>query len=141
MDWDDVKLLVCPQLSLAQILTYTRVSASNAARLYNTTMSMASVLPEDWQFQCQLNGNHVWDGFIIRSLLEDRRQHGTVLDVPHTGNQADRFTAVMQERNERIILQGQPDAISHFCNKCMRVYKNEDGTYSKCIYLQFHGST
>jgi len=33
----------------------------------------------------------------------------------------------MEERNRKIILSGQPDAISHACDKCFRTYKIENG--------------
>ncbi|KAJ6564878.1 hypothetical protein DFH09DRAFT_1475350 [Mycena vulgaris] len=45
---------------------------------------------------------HVWDGFLILSLLEDYEQRDRVLSVPDTGEQSVRFTEAMPE-NGRII--------------------------------------
>ena len=60
--------------------------------------------------------NHVWDAFVILGLLEDAIFRGKLLVVPHTGLQADRFKAAMEERNEWIVLNGQPDAVRHICD-------------------------
>lgn len=89
--------------------------------------------PTEWKLSNRLTPNHVWDGFIIYSLLQDRERRGFLLQVPHTGAQANRFKEAMEERNRYIILNGQPDAVRHACDKCMRVYKNNDGTL--CAYI------
>ena len=39
------------------------------------------------------------------------------------GEQKDRFKGAMEEHNNWIILNGQPDAVHHICDKCMRVYQ------------------
>ena len=49
--------------------------------------------------------------------------------VPHTGLQADRFKAAMEERNEWIVLNGQPDAVRHVCDRCMRIFLMPDGSF------------
>ncbi|KAJ7574078.1 hypothetical protein C8J56DRAFT_1065320 [Mycena floridula] len=87
------------------------VSAWSCAKLYNQTMGRptADIFPNNWQFGTTLTGTH----------------------IPHVRNQDERFMAVMQERNERIILEGQ-DEMPHYCDLCMRVYQNEDGSWSKC---------
>jgi len=81
----------------------------------------------EWQFASHLSTEHVWDAFVIYSLLDDKAQHRQQLCVAHTGDQAHRFTHAMEERNRKIILSGQPDAILHACDKCFRTYKIENG--------------
>ena len=67
------------------------------------------------------------------SLLEDHEMQGTYLEVPHGGDQCVRFKAAMEERNKRIILQGQPKAVRHVCNKCMCVFEMDDGKFRMYI--------
>jgi hypothetical protein len=103
---------------------------SNAARLYNTTLTNKHHLQHDeWKFGVKLTTNHVWDAFIIFALLEDCDKQKKILRVPHSGEQDNRFKEAMEARNRRIILLGQPDAVRHACNKCMRVFEI-DGKYS-----------
>ncbi|KAJ7513195.1 hypothetical protein B0H11DRAFT_1698549 [Mycena galericulata] len=80
-----------------------------------------------WQFGCHLTTDHVWDAFIILTLLDYHDRHDTCLQVPHTGEQRDRFTEVMRTRNREVIEQGQ-DEVAHCCNLCMRTLKRPDGT-------------
>jgi len=77
----------------------------------------------------QLKTEHIWDVFVILTLLCDHEARGRLLDLPHDGHQKDRFTAAMEERNLRIIREGQSE-LSHRCKKCTRVYEwhDEDGT-------------
>jgi hypothetical protein len=68
--------------------------------MYKTTLSNPSYSqPSDWGLSNNLTTNHVWDSFVILSLLEDGVRRGRVLSVPHTGDQADRFKPAMEERN------------------------------------------
>jgi hypothetical protein len=86
-----------------------------------------------WAFGTKLTTNHVWDGFVIAALLDDHQRQGTYLQVPHVGEQKDRFKAAMETRNTQIILSGQLDAVQHVCDKCMRIYQM-DGEYSKTAF-------
>jgi CxC5 like cysteine cluster associated with KDZ transposases len=114
----------CPLLT-----TYLRFSATDAARVYSMTLADKQNMEDaGWQFGSKLTTDHVWDTFLIVSLLEDRIKTGYRLEVPHDGAQCDRFNIAMDERNERLILNGQ-DEVAHCCNKCMRVFKMDDGTY------------
>jgi hypothetical protein len=74
----------------------------------------------------KLTTENVWDAFVLLLLLEDHQARDMRLRLPHTGKQKDRFTDAMDERNERIVLQGQPE-IAHYCDKCMRTYETEHG--------------
>ena len=67
--------------------------------------------------------------FIILSLLEDSLSRSKYLKVPHTGAQTNQFKAAMEERNSWIILNGQPDAVQHACDRCMRIFSMPDGTF------------
>ncbi|KAJ7739196.1 hypothetical protein B0H16DRAFT_1891141 [Mycena metata] len=90
-------------------------------------------IPEhlDWADKSfQLRPEHVWDGFIITTLLEDYTARGEILRVPHTGDQRDRFTQAMEERNARIQLRGQPEW-GHYCTRSLRVW--DDGRKSMSL--------
>ena len=77
----------------------------------------------EWQFVPRLTTEHVWDAFVIFSLLEDKKRQHERLCVPHIGDQASRFTEAMEQRNRDFIINGQPDAILHACDKCLRIYQ------------------
>lgn len=85
----------------------------------------------EWNLSNRLKTEHVWDGFVIYSLLDDCQREGTFLEVPHTGEQANRYKNAMKQRNRHIVLYGQPDAVQHVCDKCIRIFKHEDGTFCK----------
>lgn len=107
-------------------------SATNGARVYDSCLSQPENFPDhpDWMdTSFKLRPEHVWDGFIILSLLEDHTARSAILRVPHTGDQRDRFTAAMEERNARIQLCGQPEW-GHYCTKCLRVW-DENGKLSR----------
>ena len=91
-----------------------------------------------WQFGSKLRTEHVWDAFVLISLLRDHEARGRLLEVPHGGMQKDWFTTVMEERNLHIIHEGQ-DEIDHTCNTCMRKFKEvlPDGTIITCTSLHF----
>jgi hypothetical protein len=72
-----------------------------------------------WKFGTRLSTDHVWDAFIILTLLDYHDRKNTCLAVPHTGDQKDRFTAVMRARNLEVVEEGQ-DEIGHCCDKCMQ---------------------
>jgi hypothetical protein len=80
-----------------------------------------------WPFSSKLATEHVWDAFVILTLLEDHERRNLKLQVLHTGEQKDRFTREMEASNERVIQEGQSE-VPHYCDKCMRVYKDRDGT-------------
>ncbi|KAF8972915.1 hypothetical protein BDZ97DRAFT_1912520 [Flammula alnicola] len=103
------------------------VSASNAAKSYEMSLAKDSLKGTDWKFGSQLTTENVWDAFIIVSLLEDKLRAHQRLHVPHTGLQKDRFREAMAERNKDFVLNGQPDAIGHACDKCFRKYETENG--------------
>ncbi|KAF8804503.1 hypothetical protein BYT27DRAFT_7106918 [Phlegmacium glaucopus] len=86
----------------------------------------------EWQFGSRLTTEHVWDAFIIVSLLDNKLRQNQKLYVPHTGLQKDRFTEAMAERNRDIVLNGQPDAVGHACDKCLRIYKTNEGEIRHC---------
>ena len=81
----------------------------------------------------RLATEHVWDAFVIYSLLDDKQRNGERLKVPHIGDQADKFTYAMEERNCNIILYEQPDSVTHACDKCLRVYETGGGEIRKSL--------
>jgi hypothetical protein len=98
--------------------------ATNSARIYNHALSDTAP-PGDWAFGFTVTTEKVWDGFVLMVLLEDCQGQSKLLEVPHTGAQKDRFTAALHSRNLHFRMYGQPE-LHHYCNKCMRVFK--DGT-------------
>ncbi|KAF7297871.1 hypothetical protein HMN09_01007900 [Mycena chlorophos] len=119
-------------------------SATNGARIYDQALSQPeNILCEhpDWvSTSFKLRPEHVWDGFIVLCLLEDYQRRGETLRVPHTGDQKDRFTKAMSDRNAHFQFFGQPEW-AHYCNKCLRVYKNESGTLSRIHVIVADGIT
>ena len=77
----------------------------------------------EWQFVSRLATEHVWDAFVIFSLLDNKKRWHEQLRVLHTGEQADRFANAMDKHNKDFILNGQPDAVVHACNKCLCIYE------------------
>ncbi|KAF8131119.1 hypothetical protein EV363DRAFT_1144981, partial [Boletus edulis] len=81
----------------------------------------------DWQFGYMLTTEQVWDAFVLQALLDDHQSRNMCLVVPHDGDQQDRFVLAMQDRNQRIVIDGQEE-LSHACYGCMRVFEMDDGT-------------
>ncbi|KAF7331311.1 hypothetical protein MKEN_00008300 [Mycena kentingensis (nom. inval.)] len=119
-------------------------SATNGARIYDAALSKPEEIPRDqprWaNVSFKLRTEHVWDGFAILSLLEDYERRGETLRVLHTGEQKDRFTAAMSDRNARIQFLGQPEW-AHYCSKCIRVWDEGDGKFSKIDVVVVDGIT
>ncbi|KAF7351696.1 hypothetical protein MSAN_01602600 [Mycena sanguinolenta] len=103
-----------------------------------TTWPYSNISAGRWQFGTLLTTDHVWDSFIILTLLDLHKRNNTCLQVPHTGDQKDRFTAAMAERNLYVIQYGQ-DGADHFCKKCMRTWEDTDGTMRKCQVIVSDG--
>ncbi|KAJ7674269.1 hypothetical protein B0H14DRAFT_3687488 [Mycena olivaceomarginata] len=117
------------------------VSATNCAKTYNMSLSekqTSNIEAGGWQFGTLLTTDHVWDSFVILTLLDLHKRNNTRLQVLHTGDQKDQFTAAMQERNTYIIQYGQDEA-GHFCKKCLRRWDEADGTQCKCHIIVSDG--
>ncbi|KAJ7195626.1 hypothetical protein GGX14DRAFT_376784, partial [Mycena pura] len=115
-------------------------SATNCAKLYDIALSdRHNMEAGGWQFGLKLTPDHIWDAFVIKSLLDDRQRHKSVLQVDHGGDQSARFQAAMAERNERIILFGQ-DEVPHYCDRCMRVWEDEDGNLRRTWVIVSDGN-
>jgi len=93
--------------------------ATNCARFYNVAFCGDHRPPPDWQFGSTLNLEHVYNGFIILSLLEDHSLRQESLSVPHGGLDKDRYKVAMQARNIQMQLYSQPE-LRHYCKKCTR---------------------
>ena len=114
---------------------FNRFSASNSSKLYKMAFADQEYLQQDeWQFGSKLSVEHVWDAFTIVSLLKSKEQCGEVLEVTHIGEQKDRFTKAMEERNRKLILEGQPDAVHHMCDGCFITYVDDNGDSSELKY-------
>ncbi|KAJ7216341.1 hypothetical protein GGX14DRAFT_391184 [Mycena pura] len=105
------------------------VSATNCSRSYDMSLSeqdLRNFSDGGWQFGCILTTDHVWDAFILLTLLDHNERQGTCLIIPHTGEQKTRFTAAMKARNDEVVKRGQ-DVVGHCCDKCLRVWREEGG--------------
>ena len=79
--------------------------------MYEIALAGPDCLPVGWPIKAALKGDHVQDGFVIVSLLEDHHERNTTLIVPHTGEQANRFTELIKARNGRTKLYGQRELL------------------------------
>ncbi|KAF7311236.1 hypothetical protein MKEN_01025200 [Mycena kentingensis (nom. inval.)] len=98
------------------------VSATNCAQTYDLSLAGSNVgymAQFGWQFGTRLTTEHVWDAFIVLTLLDHRQRHGRSLTVPHTGEQAERFMQAMAEHNAEVVNYGN-NAVNHCCDKCLR---------------------
>ncbi|KAJ7325741.1 hypothetical protein DFH08DRAFT_816820 [Mycena albidolilacea] len=115
-------------------------SATNCAKMYDVALSdRANLETGGWQFGLKLTTNHIWDTFVIKSLLDDRHGNSTLLQVDHAGDQNSRFEAAMHERNKCIILPGQ-DKVPHYCDRCMRVWEDEKGNLHRTWVIASDGN-
>jgi hypothetical protein len=111
-----------------------RTSATNGSRIYNNNITDPAKQHPDW-VDFTLRPEQVSDGFILLALLEDYAARDKILRVPHGGDQKDRFTDAIRERNARMAASGQPEW-AHYCSKCTRVYHGGDGEpMSTMFYL------
>ena len=61
-----------------------RSSATNCAQLYNMSIENEfEPAPEGWATFSTLTSDHVWDSFLLLTLLEDHRTQCTTLQIPH----------------------------------------------------------
>jgi CxC5 like cysteine cluster associated with KDZ transposases len=112
-----------------------RTSATNCARIYDHALvgpHASDIEGGGWQFGIRLTTEHVWDAFVILSLLRDHAARNWCMQAPHIGSQRDRFVRLMEERNRRIVQEGQAE-VSHYCDKCLRLYVNPDDQMGKHI--------
>ncbi|KAJ7662582.1 hypothetical protein DFH06DRAFT_987125 [Mycena polygramma] len=113
-------------------------SATNAARVYDTCLSKPENRPthKDWPptQSYKLRTEHVWDGFLILSLLEDYDERNEILQVPNTGEQSVWFNDAVRERNARFRLCGQPE-YAHYCDRCIRVWKDGDALSKPASFI------
>ncbi|KDR69915.1 hypothetical protein GALMADRAFT_76807 [Galerina marginata CBS 339.88] len=118
------------------------MSAKNCAVTYDRALSMRDQKDAEeggWRFGMKLTTEHVWDAFVLWSLLGQHYRKNLLVSVPHTGEQKHRFTKLMQEQNDEIINEGQ-DQIDHYCDKCMHVWEDGDGNLYKCQVIISDGT-
>ncbi|KAG1787092.1 uncharacterized protein HD556DRAFT_1504009 [Suillus plorans] len=105
-------------------------SATNCAHIYNIALANveSTQFPGTKWFSKDVTMDHVWNAFIICTLLEDCRERHCLLDVGQTINQNEHFIEAMSDRNRRMRVYNQPLARRHFCAKCTRIYNHGDIT-------------
>lgn len=104
-----------------------RTSATACANFYNTSIAKSNEPPPGWAFGFSLSTEHVWLAFLLYCLLEDATERQEYLVVTHSGDQKDRFSELVQARNQRMRIEGQPE-LTHFCDKCTRWFYSPDGS-------------
>ncbi|KAJ7178438.1 hypothetical protein C8R43DRAFT_872162, partial [Mycena crocata] len=97
------------------------------ARVYNAALGK-SLVPNSSHLIHELTGELVLDAFLFHAILRDKRRHKETLSVPHHDYQNHRLDEALAERNYRMTGTGQPQW-AHACDKCMKVYKGEDGRW------------
>ncbi|KAJ7858746.1 hypothetical protein B0H13DRAFT_2571333, partial [Mycena leptocephala] len=117
--------------ALCQFFTFQMAlehgTCQGIARVYNLTLG-SSDLPNASRLSHDLTGELVLDSFILYALLQDKQLQRETLVLPHHGYQNHRFDQAMAERNARMVGTGQ-HMWAHACNRCMKVYKGEDGNW------------
>jgi hypothetical protein len=104
-----------------------RTSVTACANFYNTSMAKSNKPLQGWAFGFSLSTEHVWLAFLLYCLLEDATDRQEYLIVTHIGDQKDRFSELVQARNQCMRIEGQPELI-HFCDKCVCWLYSADGS-------------
>ena len=81
------------------LMVVSWTSGTNCAHFYNVTLHGDHHAPLDWQFGSMSNSEHVYNGFIILSLLEDCSLQQESLSMPHGGLDKDCYKVAMQAQN------------------------------------------
>ena len=119
------------------LMVVSWTSATNCARFYNSALSGNRKPPPGWKLGYTLDSDHVWNGFMILSLLEDLSSRKQTLSVPHSGLDQDRYKEAIRLWNRRMRLYSQPE-IRHYCKKCTRF--TTDGVLQFIVTLLIHRS-
>jgi hypothetical protein len=109
-----------------------RTSATNCARIYNTSISNDSVqssLPTDWQTSFDLDVEDVWNGFFSYALLLDHHERKEPLKVQHNASsQPECLRPALEARNIRMTGTGQEEW-NHACQGCCYMYQVNEGPW------------
>ncbi|KAJ7125554.1 hypothetical protein C8R43DRAFT_898602, partial [Mycena crocata] len=116
---------LCKYFSLEMALSHG--TCSGIAKVYNKALGSSS-LPNSSRLSHELTGDLVLDSFIHYSLLHDKKTRREILSLPHGGHQNHRYDEAMAERNYRMAGTGQA-MWAHACNRCMKIYKGDDGQW------------
>jgi hypothetical protein len=107
-------------------------SAEGIASVYNSALGVSHV-QNGSRLSHLLTGEVVLDAFFCHAVLRDKCGRQEVLSVPHDGPQRHRLDEALQERNYRMAGTGQ-EMWAHACDKCMKVYRDNDGRLCKQRY-------
>jgi hypothetical protein len=127
-----------PLLDL-QLIHNCRTSATNCARIYNTSLSNENVnaaVPIAFPTRLELDTRDVWNAFFLHSLLLDHMEQDMVLEVQHNAlSQAERLKPLLQARNLRMVGPGQ-EHWNHACDMCCWIFE-ENGIQCTLLFLRF----
>ncbi|KAI5897072.1 uncharacterized protein SCHCODRAFT_02597868 [Schizophyllum commune H4-8] len=81
-------------------MVHQRASADGIAETYNAALGGCQAINRT-TLEETLQGPHVYYAFFLHALLRDKNRQGEILSLPHAGNQADRLTQALYDRNVR----------------------------------------
>ncbi|KAJ7705216.1 hypothetical protein B0H16DRAFT_1346377, partial [Mycena metata] len=119
----------------ANMMATAWTSATNCARIYNTSISkhvLEPLMPTDW-LRLQMDVDDVYNSFFLHALLLDHHERDVVLQLQHNApSQAERLHPALEARNIRMAGPGQEEW-NHFCDLCCHVYQDEE---ERWVYLR-----
>lgn len=110
-----------------------RASADGIAETYNAALGGCQAINRT-TLEETLQGPHVYYAFFLHALLRDKNRRGEILSLPHAGNQADRLTQALYDRNVRFQGTGQPQW-AHACDKCTSFFRDSENQLRASSYL------
>ncbi|KDQ12188.1 hypothetical protein BOTBODRAFT_89130, partial [Botryobasidium botryosum FD-172 SS1] len=118
---------------LAQFGAYmslAAVSSTNLSRIYNRVFPLRPSQAESREPYMVLGYEHVMDGFLIHSLLQDLCERSSYLEVREDAeSQILRLRPALEARNKRMVGIGQ-EMWNHICDVCTKITE-EDGVQKK----------
>ncbi|EIW56144.1 uncharacterized protein TRAVEDRAFT_129214 [Trametes versicolor FP-101664 SS1] len=127
------------------------LSAGNCARIYNASLARCDASVQNniqaygrttrshlseigWPYALDMNSDIAMNGFLLYSLLLDKAEHGSHLELPHDfPTQKDRLATALAERNNAMEGIGQEEW-THACDLCFIVKEASDGSFVKIQY-------
>jgi hypothetical protein len=108
----------CYYSLLTSYVLYCRVSGQNCANIYNHSFPASTrTQPLAWPHNFTISTEEVWHAFNYNALLRDCAERNVQLVLADIGTQDDRLQFAMEQRNSRILKDGQRERM-HACDVC-----------------------
>ncbi|KAF7349146.1 hypothetical protein MVEN_01436900 [Mycena venus] len=115
----------------ANMMATASTSATNCARIYNTSISQSSLeplMPTSWP-NLQMDVEDVYNSFFLHALLLDHHERGDIFELQHNApSQAERLRPALDARNFRMAGTGQEEW-NHICDLCCYIYQDDSGRW------------